>query len=178
MHHTGFSKRIHRSIQLISVSVSAVLIKLIPNWLMLLWISVQTCQEEEERATVQSHSSLSKDYFSNCQCEAEGSSTQLRQRERVEQWTLNCKSTLTCCRKKCYHGMMRIRGGLINNLCNINLSKSHWQVSAVVTKGTKFPNQYTSVIYCIRLPLPSVKHSSWKKYRKISKIIFHYFIFS
>jgi len=76
MNHTGFSKRIHRSSQLTSLPASAVLIKLIPNWL--LWISVQTCQEEEEEPTAGSHSSLSQHYYlSNYQCKEEGTNTQL-----------------------------------------------------------------------------------------------------
>lgn len=81
--------------QLISLSASAELIKLIPNWLMLLWMSVQTYQEEE-RPTVQSHSSPSKHCFSpTASVKERAQKHSWGSRKRVEQRTLNFESTLT-----------------------------------------------------------------------------------
>lgn len=165
MHCTGFSKRIHRSIQVISVCLSSAnqinpqlayasvdlspklpgrggkassTIPLIPQ----LALFLQLIASVKERAQTHNWGS----------------------REMVEPRTLNFESTLTAAERNTIMIWWGLGDFFIINLGNINLSKYlTGKLALCCTKGTKFPNQHTTVIYCIRLPLPSVKHSSCDK---------------
>lgn len=131
---------------------------------MLLWISGQACQEA--MPTAQSHSPLSWHCsLSNYQCEGQSTNTHWGDKKTVEQNRLDFKWTLTAVERYTImlwwvlHFFKLIYVTLISEFFIGKLAHGY-------TKGIKFPNQYKYIIYCIRLPVPPVRHSSQRQYRK------------